>query len=238
MPPAEDTLLRLTLSWLHFHPQRLQNRGSFFRHQVNIDQSRISLSWDPHYWEKSVRNFICSLPFMARYPSDFLFTHWEVWIINSDYRHLSVLSCRAPADRHHPVQPTVLHTGSGHLHQPGQGVKEGTSNDARCSTAWNANISQSEVCHTISVVHIDKIPLLVPTSFFSSWLIGRKERLCVSTGHWPKGLPHLQASNPIILKNAKSHGREISLWCSERSSVLLSMCRQSRIQLIWMKCYS
>lgn len=46
------------------------------------------------------------------------------------------------------------------------------------------------------------------------------------TGRRPEGLPHLQACDPITLKNAKSHGREISPWCSGRASEQLGMCKK------------
>lgn len=112
-------------------------------------------------------------------------------------------------------------------------MKEGTSTDARCSTAWKANIAQVEVSHTISVVHRQK-PLSPSNHCFSSCPTGGIERLCAMTGRRPEGLPHLQACDPITLKNAKSHGREISPWCSGRASEQLGMCKNRPIKLIVM----
>lgn len=61
------------------------------------------------------------------------------------------------------------------VYPPGQGINEEMSNDARCSTAWNANISQREACRTISAVYPVKFLRWSLLGFFFSFcLIGRK----------------------------------------------------------------
>lgn len=79
---------------------------------------------------------------------------------------------------------------------------------------------------------IDKKSLSCSNHCCSSCPTGGIERLCVMTGCRPEGLPHSQACDPITLKNAKSHGREISPRCSGRANVQLAKKRP--MNLIYM----
>lgn len=150
---------------------------------------------------------MCSLPFMSRHRSDFLFTLWELWIINSAHRHPSAPSCNTTSWPFSPAQPRVdCHT---HLEWEWRrcpptlaAAQPGRPTSLRVKSVAQSEKSFSGSKHCFSSC---------PTGFGI-------ERLCAVTGRRPEGLPHLQACDPISIKNGKSHGREISPRCSGRAS--------------------